>query len=107
MNGISKVFFDTAPIIYFLDNDEKYVEKVRDFIYDAICSNITIITSAITATEYLTWPYRTGNIEKITVFFEFLNDMGIFIAPIDTMTANKAAQIRAKYQFLRRWILYS
>ena len=58
----------------------------------------TIITSAITCTEYLTYPYRTGNTEKINVFFEFLMDCDISIYAIDIETAKKAAQIRAEYR---------
>lgn len=55
-------------------------------------------TSAITCTEYLTYPYRTGNTEKIDVFFEFLSDCDVQIYPIGVAIARKAAQIRAKFR---------
>lgn len=57
-----------------------------------------MLTSTITCTEYLTYPYRTGNTEKIDAFFEFLTDCNVQIYPIDMGTAKKAAQIRAEYK---------
>ena len=57
-----------------------------------------MVTSTVTCTEYLTYPYRTGNTEKIDVFFEFLTDCNVQIQPIDINTAKKAAQIRARYK---------
>ncbi|MBQ9575105.1 MAG: PIN domain-containing protein [Synergistaceae bacterium] len=97
MTGIERLFLDTAPLIYFLDDDENYAEKMRHIFYDALVGGVKLITSAITVTEYLTYPCRTGNIEKINAFFEFINDAGIEAMPIDTETAVKAAQIRADY----------
>ena len=30
MTGCRKVFLDTAPLTYLLDNDSNYIQKVRD-----------------------------------------------------------------------------
>lgn len=98
VNVNMKIFLDTAPVIYFLDYDKRYAEKMKEILYSALINRTEIITSAITVTEYLTYPCRTGNIEKINVFFEFLNDTGIRVVPIDILTARKAAEIRADYQ---------
>lgn len=57
-----------------------------------------MITSTITCTEYLTYPYRTGNTEKVDAFYEFLSDCDIPMCPIDVDIAKKAAQIRAEYK---------
>ncbi len=97
LTGIEKIFIDTAPLIYFLDDDEHYAEKMRQIFYGALTSGVKIITSAVTVTEYLTYPLRVGNIESVNVFFEFMNDAGINIQPIDIRTAVKAAEIRAEY----------
>ena len=97
LTGIDRIFLDTAPLIYFLDNDENYAEKMRQIFYDALTSGAKIITSAVTVTEYLTYPLRIGNIESVNVFFEFMNDAGIKVQPIDIRTAVKAAEIRAEY----------
>lgn len=97
LTGIDRIFLDTAPLIYFLDDDENYAEKMRQIFYGILTSGAEIITSAVTVTEYLTYPLRIGNAENINVFFEFMNDAGINIQPIDIRTAVKAAEIRAEY----------
>ena len=98
MTEYKKVFLDTTPIIYFLDEDINYAEKVERIFSEILESSKMIVTSTITCTEYLTYPYRTGNTEKVNVFFEFLTDCEIIIHSIDVETAMKAAQIRAEYK---------
>lgn len=94
----NRIFLDTTPIIYFLDADINYAEKVEQILEKFLKKKCSMTTSAITCTEYLTYPYRTGNTEKIDVFFEFLTDCNVQIHPIDINIAKKAAQIRAKYK---------
>ena len=98
MTEYKKIFLDTTPIIYFLDADINFAEKVEQIFERFIEKKCPMATSAITCTEYLTYPYRTGNREKINVFFEFLTDCNVQIHPIDINIAKKAAQIRAKYK---------
>ncbi|NBH28169.1 PIN domain-containing protein [Lachnospiraceae bacterium] len=98
MTGYKKIFLDTTPLIYFLDADINYAEKVERIFEGLIENRSSMVTSTVTCTEYLTYPYRTGNTEKIDVFFEFLTDCNVQIQPIDINTAKKAAQIRARYK---------
>ena len=98
MTGYKKIFLDTTPIIYFLDADINYAEKVERIFEGLIENRSSMVTSTVTCTEYLTYPYRTGNTEKIDVFFEFLTDCNVQIQPIDINIAKKAAQIRARYK---------
>lgn len=98
MTGYKKVFLDTTPLIYFLDADVNYAEKVEEIFSDILENEKTMITSAITCTEYLTYPYRTGNVEKVNAFFEFLADCDILTCPIDVNIAKEAARIRAEYK---------
>lgn len=98
MTEYKKIFLDTTPIIYFLDADINYAEKVERIFERLIENKSSMVTSTVTCTEYLTYPYRTGNTEKIDVFFEFLTDCNVQIQPIDINIAKKAAQIRARYK---------
>lgn len=98
MTEFSKVFLDTTPLIYFLDADERFGEKTRMILEAVLSSDRPIVSSVITCTEYLVYPYRTGNQQKADAFFEFVNDCGIELVEIDLMTARKAAQIRAGYK---------
>lgn len=98
MTEYKKIFLDTTPIIYFLDEDINFGEKVERLFEEFIEKKCPMATSTITCMEYLTYPYRTGNTEKINVFFEFLADCNVQIHPVDISTAKKAAQIRARYK---------
>lgn len=57
----------------------------------------TIVSSVITCSEYLVYPYRTDNQEKIDVFFEFTDACGIDLLSISVDIAKAAARIRADY----------
>ena len=67
MTGYKKIFLDTTPIIYFLDADINYAEKVERIFEGLIENRSSMVTSTVTCTEYLTYPYRTGNTKKVTI----------------------------------------
>ena len=92
-----KLFLDTAPLIYYLDVDERYAWKVKDSLSLALDNKKEISTSVITATEYLTHPYRDENLGKVAAFFAFIAASQINIISIDVAIAERAAQIRAEY----------
>ena len=97
MTGYKKVFLDTAPIIYFLDNDVKFGEKARSILEEILEDGKELATSVITCTEYLTFPYRNNNREKVEAFFEFITDCDIPLYSVDIEIAKKASRIRAEY----------
>jgi predicted nucleic acid-binding protein len=92
-----KIFLDTTPLIYFLDEDVHFGKMTQDILVYFLQNDLDMITSTITCTEYLTYPYRTGNVEKINAFFEFLGDCEIPMHPISVEVAKKAAEIRGQY----------
>ena len=98
MIGYSRVFMDTTPLIYFLDDDVHFGEKTRLIFEEALSENADLVTSTITCTEYLVYPYRTGNQEKVEAFFDFMQDCGVPLVEIDIEIAKKAAEIRAEYK---------
>ena len=98
MTGYKKIFLDTAPLIYFLDADEHFGEKVRRIFEDIFQSDKQMVTSVITCEEYLVFPYKTGNKENVDAFRDFISECSIPLCPIDAETANRAAKIRAEYK---------
>lgn len=98
MTEYKKVFLDTTPIIYFLDQDINFGAMTQELLSIFLDNDSKLMTSSITCTEYLTYPYRTNNTEKIAAFFEFIEDCEIPVHPIDIETAKKAAEIRAEYK---------
>lgn len=59
------------------------------------------VTSAVTVTEYLTYPYQQNNVNMIDAFYAFIDGMDIGIKSIDKAIAEKAAKIRAEYKFFK------
>lgn len=96
MTDFKKVFLDTAPIVYYLENNESYYPKMKKFWKE--CGNCDYVTSAVTVTEYLTYPYQQNNIRLINAFYGFVDGMDIEVRCIDMAIAEKAAQIRAEYR---------
>lgn len=65
MSGYKRIFLDTAPLIYFLDEDINYAERMEQILQKILEKKRLLLTSAITCTEYLTVPYRTQNSGKV------------------------------------------
>ena len=61
MTEFNKVFLDTAPLIYFLDEDIRFGGKMRAILESILNSGKKLITSSVTCEEYLVYPYRTAN----------------------------------------------
>ncbi len=98
MIGYNQVFLDTTPIIYFLDEDVNFGDKVRSVFDEILEDGKRMVTSTITCAEYLVYPYKTNNIDKVDAFFDFLTDCDIPMYSIDQKIAKKAAKIRAEYK---------
>lgn len=94
-----KIFIDTAPIIYYLQSSELYYDSMKEFWkkYD----ECDYVTSTITITEYLTFPYKQRDTQLVSSFYAFLNDMDIPVRSIDERIAEKAAKIRAEYKHFK------
>lgn len=99
MTDFKKIFLDTAPIIYYLQNSDLYYGKMKAYLKKNVESDF--VTSAITVTEYLTYPYRQNDLKLVNAFYSFVEGMEIQICNIDKRIAEKAAQIRAEYRFFK------
>ena len=97
MTEYNKVFLDTTPIIYFLDGDVNFGNKVESILSEILENEIEMLTSTITCMEYLTYPYKAGNTEKVDVFFDFIVDCNIPLYAVDEEVAKEAARSRAEY----------
>ena len=94
---MAKIYFDTTPLIYFLDDEKPFSDKVANFILEHQNESDLYCTSAITDAEYLVFPYRQNDYEKINSYEIFLNDFEFQILESNRAITHKAAEIRAKY----------
>ena len=98
MTDFKRVFIDTAPIIYFLENSSLYMESMGKFFTRCMKEHIQIVTSALTVEEYLVLPYSNGKMEYVDNFKRFIEYMKIEVVDIDSTIAEQGAKIRGQYK---------
>lgn len=94
MTEFKRVYIDTSPFIYYLENNSLYVEKLRRFFEMCLNNNVQIVTSVITLEEYLVFPYTSGKMELADNFKRFIKYMNVKVINIDHEIAEQAAKIR-------------
>lgn len=101
MTDFKRVYIDTSPFIYYLENSALYMDKMKHFFELCLDKNIQIVTSVITVEEYLVFPYASGKIEFIENFKRFIEDMNIHVINIDSGIAEQTAKIRSRYKYFK------
>lgn len=90
---------DTAPIIYFIEDNITYGPVMESMINAAIENSCVLMTSVITLVEVLTHPLRLNQPEIADKYRTVLVDSkNIILHPIDTLVAERAAELRARHQ---------
>lgn len=98
MTEYKRVFVDTAPIIYYLENSSLYMDFIKKLFAKCIEEDIQVVTSAITVEEYLVFPYSSGQMELVDNFKRFIEYMNIEVVDIDSVIAEQGAKIRGRYK---------
>lgn len=101
MTDFRRIYLDTAPIIYYLENSALYRDKMKHFFEECLERNVQIVTSVITVEEYLVFPYASGKMEFADNFRRFLEYMKIEIVDINDETAERAAEIRGRFKYFK------
>jgi len=98
LQGVIRLSLDTAPIIYFVEANPAYVDVCRAVLRRVSDGSITAHTSAVTLTETLVLPLRTQNTVLEAEYRDLLlNTNGVVILPVDAAVAERAADLRARY----------
>lgn len=99
LQGVTRLFLDTAPIIYAVERNPLYLPLVT-VVFEHIFSGLPMgVTSPITLAECLVQPYRLRQTKLQQEFIELITDNeNIEFATISNPSlALQAAEIRAKY----------
>lgn len=98
LNGIDRIFLDTAPVIYYVEKNPQFIGLV-DVIFALVDSaTITAVTSPITLAECLIYPYRQQNAKLQQDFTDLLvNGFSTLFVAIDSAIGIQAAEPRARY----------
>jgi predicted nucleic acid-binding protein len=92
------VFLDTAPLIYFIEGNSQYQEKLNQLFDLNDKGHFVFITSSITLLEVLVKPLKDGQIKLAEKYIDILtNARGIEMLEVTNALAIKAAELRAKY----------
>ena len=98
LQTVSRLFLDTAPIIYYVEASPRYLSHVES-VFDLLDSGrLLAVASPITLAECLVAPYRLSRTDLQQAFSDLLShNSNLLFAPIDQPAAHVAAQLRARH----------
>ena len=91
------VGLDTAPLIYFIEENAVYIEAVRLFFEAMDKGNFAVITSTVTLLEVLVHPLRSNNKELAAEYRDILLNSRLMTLEVSNAIAEQAAQLRATH----------
>ena len=102
MIGSDKIFFDTSPFIYLVENHPKYSQPVTDFIVNQIYLHESLFfTSTITLVEFYAKPKKNNDLVVIDKFKRKIREFNFTVFDLTTALAEFSGDLRAKYDFLK------
>lgn len=98
--GVTALGFDTAPLIYFVERHPAYVEIMRKFVQHVDTGAVLGYSSMVTLTEVLTQPKQKNNAAVEQEYRDLLlHSRNFKLLPLDSLIAERAADLRARYRF--------
>lgn len=96
----SLVALDTAPLIYFIEQNPNYYSSLKAFFVALDKGQYQAVTSTLTLTETLVHPIRLGRTDLVQAYKRILlHTPYLTIYGTDSHVAETAAEIRAEYKF--------
>ncbi|MDF5723561.1 MAG: PIN domain-containing protein [Rhizonema sp. PD37] len=96
LTGVSSLFLDTAPVIYFVERNPRFVDFV-DPIFERLEADITPVASPITLSECLVGALRLELVDLEQAFVDVLLNNEVVFVKIEAAIARAAARIRVRY----------
>jgi predicted nucleic acid-binding protein len=96
--GIQRLYIETAPLIYYVEENPNYVAKMNAVVGAIENSSIEAVSSVITLTEVLAQPVKLNNANLEQEYRDILlNSGGFRLLPVSARIAEAAASLRARY----------
>lgn len=92
------VGLDTAPLIYFIEENPNYLEAVRLFFEAMDRGDFAVVTSTVTLLEVLVHPLRINNIELAAEYRDILLNSRLMTLEVSNTIAEQAARLRATHK---------
>jgi predicted nucleic acid-binding protein len=98
LQGVTRLFLDTAPVIYYVERNPAYAALVDD-IFDRIdAGTLHAVTSPVTLAECLVVPLRQGLRQAQQDFTDLVvSGANVTFSNLDAAAAQQAADLRARY----------
>lgn len=94
----SKVCIDTAPFIYYMEKDPKYLDIIKPVFTEVDAGKIDAITSTVTLLEVLVAPFRKNDLALAEKYREILlYSDGLTTFEIFHDVSELSSKLRAKY----------
>jgi predicted nucleic acid-binding protein len=98
LRGVSRLFLDTAPVIYFVEATPTYLARVTVIFEQIDALAIEAVTSPITLAECLVHPYRLGLTSLQKDFTDLITaGKNTHFSLIGQSVALTASEFRARY----------
>ena len=90
------VGLDTAPVIYYIERNPRYIEMLRLFFQAVDRGDCSVVSSIVTFLEGLVIPIRQGNTDLVRQYHNLLfKTKGLKTIFLDQQIAEEAARLRA------------
>ncbi len=97
--GTSRLAIDTGPVIYLIEVNPRYDALVTEVFKRIASGQLSAVTSVITLAEVLVQPLLRGDLALQKRYRDLLTtSAGFRTLPIDAVTAERAAGLRAAYR---------
>lgn len=94
----TRLFVDTAPVIYFFEQHPRYLPLVEPIFGRIDAGALRLIASPITLAECLILPLRTGQSDVVQIFTALLTTgPSTEFIRIDGRMSRRAAELRVRY----------
>ncbi|MEY2910870.1 MAG: hypothetical protein RLZZ184_179 [Cyanobacteriota bacterium] len=99
LQGVTRIFLDTAPVIYFVERNLQYLAIVREIFNQIRDGSLIAVTSPVTLAECLVYPYRLRQTQLAQEFIDTIvyGNNTTFVPINNPNIAIDAAKIRARY----------
>ncbi len=98
LTNVAKLGFDTAPLIYFVERNPKFVDLMREVVRRVDAGQISGFSSMVALIEVLTKPKKVGDTKTEIEYRDLLLYSRNFkLLLIDSTVAERAADLRARY----------
>lgn len=98
LRGVTRLFLDTAPVIYLVEKNPAYVNLVRAVFQRLDSGQLQAITSPVTLAECLVHPLRQGVFQLRQDFINVVvNGAGTTFVSLDQTSGEVAGGLCAQY----------